>query len=362
MKKDIEIKHSKCMCWISDSVLLIYKRGYFCFFDVKSGIITTKIKFQYTFFERIGSIFRLTRRLLRLYPMSAVFCEKSKEVLFTFNGFFYSLNIENKTICKETRLLHGAKRVLSICVCSDFRVIYGEYRTSYDNEPVCIIERKIDKSHAVIYKIDASSIRHIHMICEYKNDIYCFTGDEDEETKILKFINKDFNKTPITILGGNQMYRACFACFFNDCIYYATDTPYMKNALFSYDLKSGVLNKIIDLEGTVIYGTKMDNQLFFSTCVEYNLKKDIDNKNAFIKIDGENGGILSKNSYLYTFDLKTKKYNLLCNLKKDSYSIRLFGIGTFCFSSNNQWKSVAYTSLGLIDDEKTTIYRLDNIK
>ena len=349
------INRSKALCWINDNVLIFYKKRHFCLYDLKNeeikAISLLKMSFKQTFF----SLFSLTRRLFRLYPQSPAYCEKRHLLFFTFCGFLYSLNFIDSTIKKELKLNHSSSRVLSICVCNDGSIFFGEYPTKYDNEPVHIFQMIDDSIWSIVYSFQPNSIRHIHLLKEYKNDLYCFTGDENEQVNIMCFKDKDFSSKPSVLACGNQKYRACVAAFNGDSLFYVTDNPYFENKLVSIDLNNGEIKELLSVEGSVIYGTDDGNHLLFSTCVEKNLLKDLDGKNVCIKIDGENGGIRSKHAIVYCYNFANGEIVKFLELKKDLLSIKLFGLGSFVFPCSFSNNFVAFTSLALKNNERTFV-------
>lgn len=352
-------KHAQPICWIDDSTLIYYFFGQFISFNIETKNESVVGNIKLSLKEKLLSFFSFTRRLFRLYVFSPIFNRQKHEIVFSFNGYFCSFNLKTKEFFREQKFGHCARRVLSICLCKDGDVYYGEYPTINDNSDVCIYKRNNDKEHVVVYRFKSGDIRHIHYICEYNNDLFCFTGDEDNETKVLRFINKNFDNEPDYLLSGSQNYRTCVGVFNNNSLFYLTDNPYFENGLYSYNLKSQLVERLFCVEGSVIYGLHSDNKLFFSTSVEYNLCKDKNNKNVRIKIDGKNGGIRSNQSILYCFDFKKSQLKVLNKIKKDIFSIKYFGIGTFMFTCNNSKKYLATFTYALNRNESLLIYDIE---
>ncbi|HBF67936.1 MAG TPA: hypothetical protein DDW20_01275 [Firmicutes bacterium] len=349
-------KYAQPICWLDDSTLVYYWRGKFVSIDVesKSEKLIGNIKLNAK--EKLLSFFSISRRLFRLYIFSPTFDYRKQEILFSFNGYFCSYNLKTNVFLREQLLDHGARRLLSICFCKNGDVYYGEYPTKNDGTDVCIIRRNTNKEHSIVYRFEPGSIRHIHYVCEYGNDLFCFTGDENNETNIFQFKNKNFKTQPDCLLSGSQDCRACVAMFNNGYLYYLTDNPYFENGLFAFDLKKSFLKQMFRIEGSVIYGLVSNNFLFFSTCVEYNLSKKKNNKNVILKINGKIGGIRSNESILYCFNCNANQLIRLIKIKKDCLSIKYFGIGTFMFTCNNSSKYLAVFSQSLKINETLFIF------
>lgn len=356
MKIIKKIKKANAISWIDDEKLIIFVRGHFLQFNVDTNKKELIARVPMTLKQFIFSLSSLGRRLFRLYPYSPVLKKDTNELFFSFCGFIYCLELKTGVLRKEFKLKHKASRVLSICICSDGDVYYGEYPTRYDKEPICIYKRNNRKEWCLVYDFISNSIRHIHLLKEYNNDLYCFTGDENDQVNIFCFNGKNFNNAPSIIASGEQKFRTCVAKFHNNCLYYLTDNPYHQNKVYSIDLKTKQLKEIGLIEGSVIYGCESSEKLYFSTSVEKNLSKDENGNNVALKIDGVSGGIRSKSAIIYCFDETELKQ--VFSLKKDFLPIKYFGLGSFIFTSNYSNRFLASTSVSLRQCETTFIFSL----
>lgn len=354
-------KHAQPICWVDDSTLVYYWRGHFASFDIESKKDKPIGIMPLSFGERILSLFSATRRLFRLYIFSPAFDKNKQEILFSFNGYFWSFNLKTLDFCREQKLNHKARRLLSICISKSGDAYYGEYPTRNDNQSVCIYKRDHNQRHSIVYRFKPGEIRHIHLIAERNDDLFCFTGDENDETKVLRFVKQDFSIEPKRILSGKQDYRSCVAAFKNECLYYLTDNPYFANKLFVYNLEKDSFIRSFSVEGSVVYGLSSEDHIFFSTCVEYNLAKDEYGNNVRIKIDGSAGGIRSNQSVLYCFDIKNNALKDLMRIKKDRLPIKYFGFGTLMFTCNASSKYLASFSHSLKRSETLYIFDINTI-
>lgn len=364
MNSLLTIKRAKAICWLDDNTILLYKKNSFYSYNLVQKRLDKFAKMIMNTKQSFFSHFALSRRLFRLYPQSPFLCNITNELFFSFCGNIFCLNLLKKSISNELHLNHGASRVLSICASDTGEVFFGEYPTKNDGLPVCIYKRRAEKEWCVVYKFEAETIRHIHLLSIYANDLYCFTGDEDNQINILCFKNRNFEEQPVVIAANNQKYRTCVASFYNKSLYYLTDNPYFQNKLFRLDLDSNELTEIFNIDGSVIYGfgNTQTHRLYFSTAVEKNLKKDDLNNNVRIPIDGINGGIRSEEARAYCFDFDKSELKKIISLKKDILPIKLFGLGTFTFACNSSDKYLALTSSSLKKNERTFIFNLESEK
>lgn len=354
-------KHAQPICWLDDSMLIYYWRGKFVSLNIVSKEENTIGVIPLTFKEKLLSLFSITRRLFRLYIFSPAFDKNKQEILFSYNGYFCSYNLKTQNFYREQKLNHKARRLLSICLSKNGETYYGEYPTKNDNQSICIFKRDQNQKHSVVYRFKPGEIRHVHLLNERDDDLFCFTGDENNETNILRFNKKNFLIKPISILSGKQEYRSCIATFKNDCLYYLTDNPYFQNKLFVYNLEKQFFSQSFLVEGSVIYGLASENHIYFSTCVEYNLAKDEHGNNVTLKIDGKVGGIRSKESVLYCFDINNNQLKELFRIKKDYHSIKYFGFGTFMLTCNSSSKFLASFSHSLKNNETLFVFNIENI-
>ena len=355
----IKIKNCVPLWWIDNYTLICYKKDSFFTYDINKREFLFLVKMVFdSRIKRVLTKFTFFRRTFRLYPYSFT---KIGENLFAFSMFgnIYTINLETKQISLENKLRYSARRTLSILSCSS-GIFYGEYPT-LNNTKVGIFKRDDNGSWKIVYEFRSGEIRHIHQLLEHKNNIYCFTGDEDKEVKIIKFDNSFCFSSMVTLVSGSQNFRTCAACFYKDSIYFFSDTPYSQNYLTKLNLSDMSIKHIEEIPGSVIYSSELfENSLIFSTCVENNLSKTSDNKNKKIKIKHGIGGIQSKKAKLCLFNLHNKKISKIYELRKDILPFK-FGLGTFIIPRNNSQKYVAASSSGLRKNETIYIFSKENL-
>jgi hypothetical protein len=112
-----------------------------------------------------------------------------------------------------------------------------------------------------------SDIRHIHGIFfdPFEELFWMTTGDLDSECFIWK--SKDLSSFE-KVIGGSQKYRAVHLIFTENSIYYGSDSPSEKNYLYRLDRSNLKTTIITQVGGSVFYGYKTQNRIYFSTAVE----------------------------------------------------------------------------------------------
>lgn len=355
MKKYKIIKNTKPLLWHNDDTLIVFKKTCFFLFEPSSGKFDFIVKMPLkNLTKRCLMHFRFFRRIFRLEP--SCFTQLGEnEFLFCFYGAIYCLDLISKTIKCEIRFRNPLKRTLSICSCGK-NVFFGEYWTGPNKFGDVKIYRRINDNWECFYTFKDNEIRHVHKLMILKNDLYCFTGDEISETKIIRFKNFHFDN-PETIYSGSQIYRSCCAVAFNNLICYATDTPYEQNKLVYFNVINHKLTAICDLESSSIYSSSLNgSEFYFSTAVEPNLKK-VGSENKRIRIQKDIGGIHSKSSFIYKVNLSDFSIQKILSLKKDKMPF-VFGLGTFVPTVNSSSLYLAFYSSCLKKDGSTIIIPL----
>ena len=70
------------------------------------------------------------------------------------------------------------------------------------------------------------------------------------------------------ITGRKQQSRALQLILTQDYVYYGTDTPYEMNHIRRINKRTGKVETLADLDGSVYWGCKVGGIIFFSTAVE----------------------------------------------------------------------------------------------
>lgn len=325
------------LCWINSERLLVCNR--------KSQLLVHDLHTNK--FELIGGLplsskhklfmhFSLAARALRLVNFTSISLDENK-VLFAYRGGAYLVDILNKEI-KHIFNIDKGKRPLFFCLVKEGShrtkagIYYGDYCGNPDKEPINILYVNPETfEKRVVYTFEKGVVNHIHNVVfdEERDCVWVFTGDFDDAAAIWR--TSDSFETVECVLKGNQDYRADVVTIYEGNIWYATDAPFAPNHLTRLFESGGEwkIEKVAPLNGPVIYGGRMGDNLVFSTDVE----SDGIYKNRFDAFTSRKlgKGIKDYNAYLYIFDLKTKELKILYQCKKDVLPFVVFQFGAIMF-------------------------------
>lgn len=301
------------------------------YFSNNNGLSWVKLfKIPLNFLNSLKSIHRLSRRLFRMGIYHIIKTKTDFLVIFAF-GNIYQYNL------KLNELLYSGKiqgsRPLSVCYANE-KIYYGEYFSNEKRRDVRIFE-SLDSGITWRTSCSIKNIRHIHGIfydC-YSNNLWVTTGDYDEEVGIWK--SNDNFKTISKILSNSQQVRSIQLLFTENYIYFGSDTPLEINHIYRFQRTNSAIDKLQKVGGSVFYGCKIGEQLFFSTACEPGKINKSNNVELWTSIDG-------------------LTWTLLLTIKKDIWSKKYFQYGQIKFpygedSSNQLWISPLSTKL----DQKT---------
>lgn len=278
---------------------------------------------------------RCLERLFRLEPRCAAFLGKDK-LLVAYQRKLWIVNIEQAEIIKSLPVRQGFSDVLSFCQQKDGNVYYGDYGMNPREEPVHIYKIGADLTPSIVYTFPVHHIRHIHSLVydEWRKNFFIFTGDAGENMGIY-VANRDFSVVK-PFLVGSQQYRAVVGYVTEQYLYYATDAVMEDNYLYRIALgekpQNGVtgdkVERITELNGSVIYGCHLSDGFLMSTTVEpYPSKKS----RLLSLLDNRRGrGIKSADVMVYHVS-GDGKLTLLARYRKDGWPMRLLQYGCVQF-------------------------------
>lgn len=284
--------------------------------------------------KKFSSNFRPAQRLLRFMVTNVIPLENN-DLFVTFDK---SVGLIKNGNYKSLEGLERPCRVLrSACAIDNKGDIYfGEYLANPEREEM-FVYRFIKESGFLekIFTFKKNEIRHIHGLYfdKFTNAIYCLTGDEKRECKILKTTD-GFKKTEI-IGEGDESWRAVSLLFSEDNFFYGTDAEFRENEIFRVDRQSLDRKAICKVSGTVFYSKKIGEDLFFTTTAE-NAPSQKENVAALWHID--------------EIDNCTE----IIKFKKDWFNKTLFMLGTIHFPTINNFKDRLYFHLVGVDDDNQT--------
>lgn len=229
---------------------------------------------------------------------------KDKTLLLLAKGAFYKYDIASGTLERSFSILRGS-RPLFVCQNQDGDLFWGEYfRNPARDEVNIYTSEDCAKTWHIKYTFKKKSIRHVHGIFydPYDNMLWVTTGDEDQENAI--WVTNNRFRTLETVIGGTQQSRAIQLIFTKDHVYYGTDTPYEINRICRIDKRTGKMETLADVDGSVYWGCKIDGALFFSTAVEPGRI----NRSRYASIWGSGDGTHWKRIEKYRKDIWPMKY------------------------------------------------------
>ena len=251
---------------------LFYRKGKLYIGDVAGQNQTFFCKIPMGRRRRVLATVRLTERLLRLEPRVACALPDGNYLL-SCGGVIYRVDLSSKTLQKELQLRTGMNNPLSFtryhAGTSDEQILFGEYFSNNQKEPVSIYRRK-DGNWSKVYSFPAGEVYHIHgiVVDDENNHVFILTGDQDAESAI--WCTTDGFQTVEPLVRGSQQYRSCVAFPTDGGLLYATDTPREGNQLYRLYQEHGKWKTapICKIPGPCIYGAERSDGWCFATSVE----------------------------------------------------------------------------------------------
>jgi len=210
---------------------------------------------------------RLSARLFRAEIADLLILKDGSRVLIGKKGIFVAQ--KDSMEYKKTFSIPRGTRPLNICEGADGTIYFGEYLRNIERTSVHIYH-----SHdggvtwKICYTFKKDTIRHVHGIFydKYEDKIWFATGDWDGEC-IIGNTSNDFKEVNIFKHGG-QKYRTVELFFFKDFIIYGTDTEFEKNCIYKVNRKNATLERVQNVQGSIMSGSNNGNKIVISTTVE----------------------------------------------------------------------------------------------
>lgn len=333
----------KPLCYIDKNNVLVYKKLRLYKFNLEHDDFTYIATLDHSIKKYIGCNIRILERILRLEPRAAI--KEKNYILISFKGFIYKLNMDNFEVSKVHKFRSGMSNVLGFSRISRLKgfnngIYYGEYLSNDAKDEVSIYRYDEDKDVFLkVYTFEKGKINHIHQIVEdrYRNRIWIMTGDFKESAAIW-YTDNNF-KTVELFLGGKQAYRACKCFATEDGLIYATDTPLEENTIRKIQINDTINEYVIDdIDGSVIYGTEMEDRYIISTTVEGKTYKNKLIKSLLTYKRGN--GIKNWNVNLISILKSNNEVSTIKKFKKDIYPMGLCQFGAIQFIENEFEKDI----------------------
>jgi hypothetical protein len=272
------------------------------------------IKFPFSFFD-IFSFSRILRRILRLDKCNVYLIDEDvlKLVLIRLGKVYY---FDQNVGLIRTLCLRNCRNILHVDLgrLPTGEIFFGEYGSNNKRGSVPIyISNNFGISWEIVYEFPTNSIKHIHVVKydKFSDTIWCCTGDNDGENKIIIF-NKSFDI--INEIGdGSQYFRTCDLFFTDSDVVWLMDSPNVKSHVIKFNRSSKSIEIGQELAGPVWYSTSVGDSFFLAaTSVEPGYS--MDHKTAYL---------------LASKDLTN--WQVIKSYKKDFLPIDLFKYGVIAF-------------------------------
>lgn len=250
------------------------------------------------------------------------------QIVCVANRHLYALQPDGSIQALTT--IRGS-RPLCVAVLDD-GVYYGEYVSNETRGPVKVLRVSFREpaNEQIVWEFDA--IRHVHGIHHdiETGALWITTGDEDHESTLWR--TDDRFGTVSKVLSGSQQTRIVQPVFARDCLYFGSDAPHERNHLYRMQRDGCGLTQLNPVGGSVFYGCRVADSVFFSTAVEPSEVNTLR--------DAELWGTTTDRSF-----------ERIASFRKDLWPIKLFQYGRILFPNGpgdgrNLWFSPASTRGG----------------
>lgn len=269
---------------------------------------------------RLLNVSRIARRLLRSDVSSWQVLSSARHVVMAKDAIYLC---NDDGIWEPSTSIVGHKP-LYLMLTPKNHLFYGEYRNNAERSPVSVWQ-SLDSGTTWRPAWTFNNIRHIHGVFydPYTKSIWVTTGDADTESGIWvtydEFVHLDL------VAGGAQRFRVIQLLFTSQFIYFGSDDLIEENHIYRMERKTGKIDTLQAVSGTVFWGCKVGDNLFFSTAVEPSTV----NKNNYACLWGSPDG---------------EKWKCIAKFRKDIWPLKLFQYGQILFpAGDNQTGKLWFT-------------------
>lgn len=199
--------------------------------------------------KKIFMPLRKSRRLLRLDK--AMITPTSYGFVMCRFGNVYAYDISNKTWTKVDIQLNCRNPIYNALLNCESGIYIGEYGNKNGIGKKVFRSMDEGKTWSCIFQFDPDAIRHIHCLAwdPFERKIWVFTGDDDENCRVLK-ASPDFSEVE-EIGSGSQKWRACHVIFTKDTVEWFMDCPLEEVRYIKYHRQTGNLEIGQEVAGPV---------------------------------------------------------------------------------------------------------------
>ncbi|MCB9849366.1 MAG: hypothetical protein H6817_01525 [Phycisphaerales bacterium] len=239
--------------------------------------------------RRIGSLTRLTSRLLRVEVRALLRLDDGTLVASNREGVYYATS--GAAQMQRSQVDDGdtpSWPPMTMSLGPNNRILWGEYGANREKRSARIfVSDDGGRRFAVAYAFKPGEIRHIHNLYfdAGLNKYWVLAGDHEHEPGIglLSADLRDFD----WVVKGEQSHRAVGMFDFGDRIVYGTDTEMEPNAVISLDKATGKLRRVVETDGSCIYACRFGGIYAITTSIEPSKVNHCRSAKLLLSRDGE---------------------------------------------------------------------------
>lgn len=346
LKFYLKLKNFTILSVLNDNEIIVSKQNKVLIYNISKQNFRIITVLPAPIFYKFFNYFSIFTRILRLGVRYSLLISKHKLVL-VFNKKIFEINLIDGAFNVVFNIIRGS-RPLNISKVDDIKTFnsglyFGEYFSNLNKKPVNIYRQLSGDKWEIAFTFSKNKIDHIHAIIpdKFQNCLWILTGDFNNGAGIWKASNNFKEVKPILI--GKQIYRSCVAFPTEKGLIYATDSQFITNSIRLLCNENGrwVSKFLSEVNGPVIYGCKVKNNMYFSTSVE----GDSNSKGRILKyFDTKLGpGIKENFSHIIGGNYEDGFKSLL-KLEKDKYPFILFQFGAITFPTGINKNQLLYTN------------------
>lgn len=335
------MKNFRPLCFVKKQLLCYHKEALYLM-NVDDYEVEKVAAFPIDDPRRPFCFCSLGERLAHIYAYCAI--EVDGGAVIAFNKGIYYFNYHNRSIIREFDFkAAGMRRPLNFFRIDnipgfDDMTLCPDYSSNPARTSMSIYARNHLGKWNPVYSFPSNTIQHIHGIFgdSFRKRVLILTGDRDSECAIWE-AEGNFS-TVKKIIGGKQLFRACYASACSEGVLLITDAPYDNNYIYMLqENDSGIqIEYIRELPGPVVFFTTHNDSLFFSTTVECSEKRRF--KYLTWKMAE---GITNQYVHVYYGNYKSG-FREVMTYKKDSLPMPAFEFGSVHFPNGECPNKVFY--------------------
>lgn len=217
---------------------------------------------------------------------------------------------------RTTFRINRGTRPLNMALSDDGRLTWGEYFGNSGRSEVLIYGSVDAGEHwTVVHRFMPGGVRHVHAVLwdRFRSVFWVFTGDYGSECKVLR-ATRDWSRVE-TALEGDQLTRLAMAIPTPHALYFATDSPLVRNSIRRLG-DDGTVTELAPLAGSCLQACQVGDSMFFSTAVE----PSATNRERYSTLVGSPNG---------------REWTELLRWRKDRLPFTAFGFGNILLPSGH---------------------------